>query len=444
MNSEPIGSGMPIPDEYPLLMTGRERMLNAVVPRVRLGRATVALLVIFLVAFPKAGIKVSSVPITFGYLLLGAAAVFAGLLNIGRGEYRVFSRRSFLAFWATLPLQAVVLLLASSLDSAVGSYTLSFIVGFLLLPMALLLVLVPQVDRIDARHLERWLRRCVTFAAIYGIFLFFYVIATGHFVDIPYLTVNAGDVADFAHGAVGKRIDRGHGIFKLISTYNNGNIYGVSILMLLPLYDLVQRSRWMKLLVKLSLLLTLSRTVWLGLIAYELIAAVYIRRLKLFTLHYIVGFVAVAVAAVIYMVAFMQHGMGFIFDPNLGGRAAALEELRLYFVPDGTILFPSEILYVNVLWGLGWAGLVCVLIAMIGPVVLAALGPRQGEPHVRALVVGMGMLLICGLSDGPIIYIPVMAFYWALASLAVSRVSWRPSSYEVARPPALEGPVPSL
>lgn len=382
------------------------------------------LLVVFLVAFPKAGIKLGPVPITFGYLILGCSAIVCALLNVGRRTYRLLDRRAFLAFWATLPLQGLTVLLAMSLPSADASYTLSFAVGFIVLPMALMLVLLPQVKSVDPVFLQTWLRRCVSFAALYGIFLFVYVIFTRHFIDIPYLTVNAGDVADFAHGAADKKIDRGNGIFKLISTYNNGNIYGVAILMLLPLYDLSQRSRLWRYVVRVSLLLTLSRTVWMGLVTYELIASFYIRRLRRMTLLYICLFLAVVVVAVLYMLSFMQHGAGFLFDPNLGGRASILHEVKPYFLPEDSILFPSEIIYVNVLWGLGVAGLGCFLLALAGPLVIALMGSRRNLPQVRALIVGMAMLLICGCSDGPIIYIPVMAFYWALASMAVCDLSW--------------------
>src|SRR5690606_38415621 len=99
------------------------------------------------------------------------------------------------------------------------------------LPPVILLVLGIHMDRLDLRPLLRALRAAVLLVSVYGIFLFFYKLLTGSFIEIPYLTVNAGDVGEME----GKSIDRG-GIFKLISTYNNGNVYGISMLILLPLY----------------------------------------------------------------------------------------------------------------------------------------------------------------------------------------------------------------
>jgi len=46
------------------------------------------------------------------------------------------------------------------------------------------------------------------------------------------------------------------GLSKLISTYNNGNQYGVATLLLLPLFDAFEHSRFRKLVVRAALVLT--------------------------------------------------------------------------------------------------------------------------------------------------------------------------------------------
>lgn len=385
-----------------------------------MNKAVVALLTVFLVAFPKGGVKVSGIPVTFGYVLLGLVTVCAVVINLPNGRYRALARRSMLTFFATIPLQGVTLLLVLGMPSAYPAYTFSFVVGFVLLPYTFLLVLEPQIGEIDLDHLQIWIRRCVSFAAVYGIVLFVYVLIRRKFFYVPYLTINAGDVTGFASGDPSKDIYRGGGIFKLISTYNDGNIYGVAVLMLLPLYDLSQRSTAWRLLVRASILMTLSRTAWVGLFAYEMISAVYLRPLRRLTLLYILAGLSVAIGGVLYLLSFMHHGLSFLFDPTLGGRTEELQHITPMFAPGGAILFPSEIIYANVLAGLGIIGLVCFLIAMFTPLTLAMMGPRRNDRRVRALVVGMSMLLICGLSDGPILLIPIMAFYWALASLCLT------------------------
>jgi hypothetical protein len=393
-----------------------------------MNNTALALLFAFLVAFPKAGFKVSEVPITIGYLLLGAIAVWAVLINLARGKYSKFPKRSLFAFALTLPLQVLTLLLVVALASADIAYSISFVTSFLALPLVFLIILTPQLLVINPDRFDIYLRRCVSFAAMYGIVLFVYLTITGSFIEIPFLTVNADDVGKLA---TEKHIDRGNGIFKLISTYNNGNIYGVCILMLLPIYDMVQRSFFWRLLVRFSLVLTLSRTVWFGMVAYELIAALYLRPFRLNTVFYVLLSLTVSVGAVLYVLSALNLDPAFLFDPNLGGRAAAVQSTQLYFIPQDKIGFPSEIIYINVLNALGTIGLVYFMIAMLAPIVLAFEKARRTRGHVRSFVVGMLMLLICGLSDGPILLIPVMVFYWVLAALSVSDMSWNDSLISV-------------
>lgn len=391
------------------------------IPRVRMsaGRLAIAILITFLVAFPKAGFKVGSVPVTFGYLLLGAVALACTLQNSASRRYAIASGRAMAAFGFGLPLQAVTLLLAGLLGSAQPSLTVAFVVGFVALPTFYLLLLGPQIRQLDADWCGMLVRRCVSFAALYGIFLFCYHLASGRFIEIPFLTVNADDAGLLESG---KNIDRGNGFFKLISTYNNGNIYGVCILMLLPWYELTQRSLLWRLLVRLSLILTLSRTVWFGAVIYEMLAMAYLRPLRARTLLYFALTIAAIGGAVAYIMQKMGFALAFLLDPNLGGRTAGLARTHLYFLPHQSVEFSSEIIYATVVNAFGLLGGACLLLSMTAPLFLAGIGRRGRDPLVRACVAGMAMLLVCGLSDGPILLIPVMALYWGLAAIALLRV----------------------
>ena len=151
--------------------------------------------------------------------------------------------------------------------------------------------------------------------ALYGIVLFVYKIVTGDWIEIPFLTINYGDVGlmDYKH------INRGGDIFKLISTYNNGNIYGVCMLMLLPFYEQCEDKGWKTLIVKASLVLTLSRTVWIGLVFYELVLQFYIRRQFSKTILRQFGMLTAGVAGVLAaLYLLLGRSIGFVFDPNLG------------------------------------------------------------------------------------------------------------------------------
>jgi hypothetical protein len=388
--------------------------------RATFNNTVLAFVLLFLVAFPKAGFKVSGIPITFGYILIGVVAGGAWLMNLGGQRYHHLPRNSVLTYLATVPFQVVMLTEMLMLPSTIIGNSISFVVSFVFLSAAFLLVMTPQIKQMDGDAFLRYLRRCINFVAIYGIFLFFYLLATGKFVEIPYLTVNVDDLGTLGE----KHIDRGGGIFKLISTYNNGNIYGVCLLMLLPLYDVAQKSLFWRVVVRVSLILTLSRTVWLGLIVYELIAVFYLRALTRSFLLYLAAAGALVAFALLSIVSWMRLDVGFLFDSSLGGRVDILRSTRLELVPGDVVHFPSEIVYLNVASALGLAGLGYFLIAVLTPIFLAVTGRNRANRHLRACATGMMMLLICGFSDGPVLLIPTMAFYWGLASLAVCGVRW--------------------
>ncbi|MFD2579036.1 hypothetical protein ACFSTD_11345 [Novosphingobium colocasiae] len=81
-------------------------------------------------------------------------------------------------------------------------------------------------------------------------------------IQIPYVTVNVAD-----YGTIFLRNNTRGPFLKLLSTYNNGNLYGDCMLMLAPIYFLYERSRvWMLMLIA-ALVCTLSRTVWIGMLA---------------------------------------------------------------------------------------------------------------------------------------------------------------------------------
>jgi hypothetical protein len=297
-------------------------------------------------------------------------------------------------------------------------FAAALVVSFFFIPLAFLLALGVYLDRMELGPLFRLLRGGVLLVAVYGIFLFVYKLKTGHFIEVPYLTVNAGDLGELE----GKYIDRG-GVFKLISTYNNGNIYGVSILLLLPLYGWLEKSRIRQGIVKTSLLLTLSRTVWVGLVLYEVLQRVYVKRVSTKALV-LLGAVLLALGAgVAYAMTLMDRDISFLFDPNLGGRLGQLGALETSgLLPSGPFEAISEIVYLSVLEGFGLLGLASFLVAMATPLALQLLGaiPHGGSVYKRNLAAALATYLVVAMSDGAILLIPVMAFYWFVVSLLVS------------------------
>lgn len=387
-------------------------------PPSRMERAVTVLLVTFLLVFPKGGIKLGGVPVTWGYIALALAFTwFPAALWFGRaGKVRTVR---LLALAALVPFQAVVWLALLTNGTEGMGFTISLLVTFFFIPTMLVLVLGVHLDRIHLGHLFGLVRHGVLLVAAYGIFLWVYKWVTGEFVEIPYLTVNAGDLGELEN----KFIDRG-GVFKLISTYNNGNIYGVSILTLLPLYTWLERSTLRVSVVKLSLLLTLSRTVWAGLIVYEVVHRLYVRRVSART-------VATLLAALGLLAVGVWHAVGligvdpaaFLLDRNLGGRFGQTEALESAgALPGVPFEHIREIVYLSVLENFGVVGLVAFLLAMAAPLAahLAGVLPGAETPYKRSLASGLMVYLVVAMSDGALLFIPVMVFYWFVASLLLS------------------------
>lgn len=377
----------------------------------------ILLLIAFVLIFPKGGVKVGDVPITFGYILIGLVSVAGLAFNVSSGRILRMAKSRWIALGALLPFQAItaVTIFFNGYESA--GFLISLFVSFVFLPFSFFLFLAYQIDNWDLSWLFRFFRFGVFAISVYGIFLFLYKLQTGSFIEIPYLTVNVDDVGLLE----GKYIDRG-GVFKLISTYNNGNIYGVSVLMLLPLYALLERSLLKQVVVKSSLVLTLSRTVWIGLVLYEILYRIYVQRASVKSILGMVAGIMLALLGIFFSLHLIGVETSFLFDPNLGGRLNLLDEVVGNWYSSKPFTGLQEIVYASLLIQFGIIGLVAFILAMATPLWLHGIrtAPHADSSYKRSLALGLTIYLILAGSDGAILYIPVMAFYWFLASLLLS------------------------
>ena len=375
------------------------------------------LLLTFLVLFPKGGIKVGETPITWGYLILALTAFPLLLIRLLAFPLK-FSRKTLIALATIIPFQ--ILFLYSCLQNGIGDIPLavSTFISFFILPFLFLFVYPPFLCLIDGRKFERYLRICISVAAIYGIFLFFWHPITGHFIEIPYLTVNAGD---YGMLETTKHIDRGT-FFKLISTYNNGNIYGAATLILLPLYDVFEPKRWKRNLLRVALVLTLSRTVWFGLIVDQLLSfiAPFAGMLSTFPKIHLGPSMkkALTLIATVGLIAFglviNSSSLSFLFDPTLGGRAG--ESAAFFhptFLPDSPVGGFLEMVYSSAITDYGITGFISIVLIFLGPMIVLVMNPGAIRSVVRrAAIKGLIIYALIAAIDGAISLIPVMAFYW--------------------------------
>ena len=308
-------------------------------------------------------------------------------------------------------------------------FALSDLVAFFLLPFAFVVIFsqfLPKIRMERLLILARWL---IFLAAAYGIFLFVWRLTTGTYIEIPFLTVNLDDIGTLDS----KFNNRPGGLFKLISTYNNGNQYGVATLLLLPLFDAFDHSRFRKLLVRAALVLTLSRTIWIGLILNEALDVGRhlledmrsSRRLTIrLSIRYstFFGFGRLALVAVLVLgMTLLFSGVSFLFDSTLGGRVGYFQDAGpLTILPSAPVAQFAEIIYLSALTMLGWSGFAATVLLFCAPVVLAI---RFEELHRSPVQVAalQGLILYIPLAamDGALNYIPTMAFYWFLWMLFI-------------------------
>lgn len=368
-------------------------------------RRIMVLLWLFLLVLPKGGFKLAGIPITWGYLLLGALSV---LIPLARRQFWIHKSR-LMSFLCLVPFQMVSLSHFALNGYAHKGAAISFLINFFLFPYIFFILMSPDFEALDLDDFFRLFKKGIFYVSAYGIFLFIFKQTTGKFIEIPFLTTNWSDLGTLEE----KHIDRGFA-FKLISTYNNGNLYGICLLIFLPLYSYLEKSPWRKAIVKLSLFLTLSRTIWIGLVFHEICYNLFVGR-NTISIVRLTGSLFLLLFALIGLSLYYDFSMiDFLFDPNLGGRQLDFENLMLFSPhPFGGI---GEIVYASIFQSFGVIGLCTFLIGMTGPLLVRA---SKGYPSKMQMSMCLGLTnyLLIACSDGGILYIPVMAFYWFISSL---------------------------
>ena len=377
------------------------------------------LLVTFLVLFPKGGIRAANIPLTWGYFLLGFSFIPLVAARLVLARPLVQPLVSLLAAASLLPFQ--LLFCYSYLQNGVenSGYAIAVAIAFFFLPVTFLFAYPPFLSRIDRQRFCRHFCFCILAAALWGIFLFFYHPIMGKYIEIPFLTVNAGD---YGLLETYKHIDRG-GYLKLIATYNNGNLYGVATLILLPLYLRLEPALWKRNVVRLALALTLSRSVWLGLLVEQAlsVAAQLPNLLSPFprirpgkAMKQSIAFLGTIGLVLFGSLFFNANSAALFLDQSLGGRAGEITGFaQVTFLPAVPLTAFDEVLYASALRNYGILGFCAVLLIFLTPVLFLIGMPKiLRTPTRRAAAKGLILYAFVAAADGATILIPVMAFYW--------------------------------
>ena len=315
---------------------------------------------------PKAGFYVGSLPITLSYFLLG----FSGLLSLFafykwhlRITYKLVFSALFLFLFFALALPS---LLSSNLGltSSLFVYTMSI----LIIPLVSLIVGSAFIQMLGMDRLSHIVKLGLIVITLVGILSFFLVniAKRPEYIGIPYLTYTGGDYLQLI---LHKNINRG-GIYKAVSTYNNGNLLGINVLMWLPLGMFFIQDSWLLSGIRVLLLATLSRTVWLGW-AFAEVGAFITRRATWGRYVLIPIIVALSVAAIFTINFLTGQGINFLFDATLGNRAQQLQ-VDVHILPSPDFTGIGEIVYASILRNLGVLGLLFFVWTWSFPVLVAS------------------------------------------------------------------------
>ena len=369
-----------------------------------------SILLFYTIAFPKGGIKVGDVPLTIGYALTGALLI----LSLLRGSRLSLPFDRLLAILPCLFLGLWSAFVVTVNGTQSIGFTISYFISALYLPIFGLTFFSSLI--LDEHHnrIERTLLWAVRFIVVYGIFLFIFRQVTGHWIEVPYVTVNAADIGQLDD----KHINRG-GIFKLISTYNNGNIFGVAVAIMAPIYLRLEPSKLLRIALYAALFLTLSRTVWIGAILILLLRATS-QGIRPLTLLYLSAGLMLIAGMIAFLLNLLGTDLSFVFDSNLGGRTNQLTVLdHIRFIPQDAVGELPEIVYAGILEQFGIPGLLLFIAHLSLPPFLLRLQGVRLLSVSRAAACQQGMLLymVLAAADAAYSFIPVMMIFWMVAGM---------------------------
>ncbi|MAM58880.1 MAG: hypothetical protein CMN25_16295 [Salinicola sp.] len=378
-------------------------------------RLFVAMAIIFAIALPKSGVAVGGIPLNTIYLLICFSFPILFIKAIlGTGQLGRQDRYS-IYIWLLMPFWALFLTVTLLNGIASVGIYFGYIMALIVVPI-FFYVWSKRLSAENVRYLLVCLRNCIRFAVAFGLFLFVLKIGTGQYFSIPALTTTFG-----AERTLEARMNDRGGIYKLFSTYNNGNIYAVCMIMLLPVFAVIEKNRLWLLALMLTIMLTLSRTAWALLLIYCAFEyLIFNKAISVKKLIVICLAVCLVVPGIIGLLGMMGKDVTFLFDSNLGGRAAYLE----YFFDAGLIsstpiYWSYEIPYVSIAEFVGLIGLIPFLMFFANIVMARSLFDTT-RPISRAASIGCVMYGVATFSDAALVLVPTFIIYCLLVMLSFS------------------------
>lgn len=365
--------------------------------------AIFTLIVMF--GFPKAGVYLGNIPLTFGYVLLGVLA----FLELARAATVRKRRLRPIFIWLGVLLLALAVLEMAMFRiygrKSLGSMV-SVMVSTIGMPVIAMLGTHWMIRVLGIDGLLKALRWALVPILLFGLISFVAYNAGGKILGVPFVTTTGADISQVAarHNLRGP-------VIKMFSTYNNGNILGINLLMWGPIAAFASvpcaigfRS---------ICVLTLSRSVWVGLFAFEFIGAIAEKSLTRIY-RAMAGTIALLVIVIIASSCIGKDPVSFLLDRDLGGRVTNLQN-DLEVISRQRIGWDSESIYAAAWLAFGPVGLTLMVCIWMLPIVM---GGNSELQRVARLVLLVYMLIAS--VEGAFTLVPTQAVYWFVATIAMA------------------------
>lgn len=392
------------------------------------------------VTFPKAGIKLGGIPLTVGNVFL--------LLTIMMWFFYVLWRRCFIFSKAErlVVIGCLYWLIRFLLTMVGGRAGLSDWVGFFV-PLVVypFTFLVFNFFITEQRQIDLILRMLMWGTIIVFIFGFLQAAFGIERFSIPGLTVNYTDYISSTNWYAEKYngVQDGVTYSKTVSTYQNGNLLGVNILLFCPMiYESIKKKVWQRvymLVFVLFCILTGSKTCWVGIFLYLFIKSVVIINRK-WADGRKVQFACLIIAVIPVIAAIFLNMFPQILERfkdsftlkninDLSGRSESMSQLIDYFVnktewiligPYGLTSYwgsSYEMAYFCILMIGGIAGLV----AFLGPIIyilVKYIGKHIKDSKVlKGVCHGLVVYIIIAFVEGALWLPPTAVNLWMVLAL---------------------------
>lgn len=404
------------------------------------------------VLIPKAGFKIGGIPLTLGNIFL-----FLLLIRTYIKPFRIkVTDRNFMFLFLLYPFYCFLRIFLPLIAGTVSiSEALPLLAANSVYPLIFPVLIMKIKNEDQFESLTKIIMTCLFLTMLYDIAQIIFGVAA---VQIPGITVNYSDYASAPNSWWLAKANGFENASKFFSTYQNGNVYGLNLLMFYPLFSLYFRQNkgifsyiMLIALFSLNAFLTGSRTVWLGTIIYTFLLASYnIKRDRINLKNFLASSILLSLFcfyAYDFVSIFSGHiGRFFnslnsnVFFAGAGRTEGAVRSFKWLFENGNVLDFlfgvygtdgkasAGEMTYFAILFAYGITGLVLWLL----PIICVSLRIKQksiktGDMFLLGAYRGIFLYMACAFIEGAFWLPPTVINLWTLIALAYKKLQFKHS-----------------